>query len=129
MKKIAIVALVVALGMISSVNKTEAQFINVVLSITGNVVDKVTNNPIEMRVEAFDDNGNRVYYGRTKSENDGYYFITGLKPGKNYKLKLSYNKEYEDYEEVVSLPDVDSYMEIKKNIEVASANASASTGK
>lgn len=116
MKKFAIILLVALMGLMSSYNVSEAQFISVVLSLTGNVLDKATNEPLTMRLEAFDSKGNRVHYGRTKAENDGYYFITGLKPGAKYTLKLSDNDKYDDIVEVVELPDVESYEEIEKNI-------------
>ena len=116
MKKFAVILLVSLMGLMSSYKVSDAQFIGVVLSLTGNVLDKVTNEPLTMRLEAFDSEGNRIHYGRTKAENDGYYFITGLKPGAKYTLKLSDNDEYDDIVEVIELPDVDSYEEIKKDI-------------
>jgi len=129
MRKLAIVAVVALMGLMSTYKVTEAQFISVVLSLTGNVIDKVTNEPLSMRLEAFDSEGNRIYYGRTKAENDGYYFITGLKPGAKYTLKLSDNDEYKEMLEVVNLPDVESYEEIKKDILVEDKVEIAQPGK
>ena len=129
MRKLAIVAVVALMGLMSTYKVTEAQFISVVLSLTGNVINKVTNEPLSMRLEAFDSKGNRIYYGRTKAENDGYYFITGLKPGAKYTLKLSDNEEYKEMVEEVSLPDVESYEEIEKDILVEDKVEIAQPGK
>lgn len=115
MRKITIIALIALMGLVSSYKVSEAQFFGVVLSLTGYVVDSDTKEPIAMRVEAFDSKGNRIYYGRTKSENDGYYFITGLKPGADYTIKLSDNERYADKVEKISMPETDEYQEIAKD--------------
>jgi hypothetical protein len=129
MKKITIIALIALMGLMSSYEVSEAQFFGVVLSLTGYVVDSDTKEPIAMRVEAFDSNGNRIYYGRTKSENDGYYFITGLKPGAKYTVKLSDNERYADKEEKISMPDAKSYEEIKKDFLIEDMTEMAHPGK
>jgi len=129
MKKITIVALIALMGLMSSYKVSEAQFFGVVLSLTGYVIDSDTKEPLAMRVEAFDSKGNRVYYGRTKSENDGYYFITGLKPGADYTVKLSDNERYADKEEKISMPDVKSYEEIKRDFLVEDKFETAHPGK
>jgi hypothetical protein len=129
MKKITIIALIALMGIMSSYKVSEAQFFGVVLSLTGYIVDSDTKEPIAMRVEAFDSKGNRIYYGRTKSENDGYYFITGLKPGAKYTVKLSDNERYADKEETISMPDVDNYEEIKKDFLVEDNKETAQPGK
>lgn len=129
MKKITIVALIALMGLMSSYKVSEAQFFGVVLSLTGYVIDSDTKEPLAMGVEAFDSKGNRVYYGRTKSENDGYYFITGLKPGADYTVKLSDNERYADKEEKISMPDVKSYEEIKRDFLVEDKFETAHPGK
>jgi len=129
MKKITIVALIALMGLMSSYKVSEAQFFGVVLSLTGYVIDSDSKEPLAMRVEAFDSKGNRVYYGRTKSENDGYYFITGLKPGADYTVKLSDNERYADKEEKISMPDVKSYEEIKRDFLVEDKFETAHPGK
>lgn len=116
MKKFTIIALVALMGLMSTYKVSEAQFISVILSLTGNVLDMETNEPLSMRLEAFDSKGNRIYYGRTKAENKGYYFITGLKPGAKYTLKLSDNENYKERVEEVNLPNAKSYEEIQKNL-------------
>jgi hypothetical protein len=118
MKKLTLIAFIAIYGLLSTYTVSEAQFINVVLSLTGNVLDKTTHQPISMRLEAFDSKGNRIYYGRTKAENNGYYFITGLKPGMEYTLKFSDNEKYATTKELVKLPKSDSYQEIKRDFQI-----------
>lgn len=129
MRKITIIALIALMGLVSSYKVSEAQFFGVVLSLTGYVVDSDTKEPIAMRVEAFDSKGNRIYYGRTKSENDGYYFITGLKPGADYTIKLSDNERYADKVEKISMPETDEYREIAKDFLINNKFETAHPGK
>lgn len=129
MRKITIIAIIAIFGLISTYKVSEAQFINIVMSLTGNVLDMATNQPISMRLEAFDSKGDRIYYGRTKAENNGYYFITGLKPGNEYTLKFSDNEKYADTKEIVQLPKSDSYQEIKKDFRIESKDEIATPGK
>ncbi|MEZ4725067.1 MAG: hypothetical protein R2863_10475 [Candidatus Kapaibacterium sp.] len=129
MRKITIIALIALMGLVSSYKVSEAQFFGVVLSLTGYVVDSDTKEPIAMRVEAFDSKGNRIYYGRTKSENDGNYFITGLKPGADYTIKLSDNERYADKVEKISMPETDEYQEIAKDFLINNKFETAHPGK
>ena len=129
MKKLTIVALIALMGLMSSYKVSEAQFFGVVLSLTGYVVDIDTKEPVAMRVEAFDSKGNRIYYGRTKAENDGYYFITGLKPGAEYTVKLSDNEKYADKLEKISMPDAKGYEEIKMDFLIEDMIETAQPGK
>lgn len=129
MKKLTIVALIALMGLMSSYKVSEAQFFGVVLSLTGYVVDMDTKEPIAMRVEAFDSKGNRIYYGRTKAENDGYYFITGLKPGAEYTVKLSDNEKYADKLEKISMPEAKNYEEIKMDFLIEDMTETAQPGK
>lgn len=129
MRKITIIALIALMGLVSSYKVSEAQFFGVVLSLTGYVVDSDTKEPIAMRVEAFDSKGNRIYYGRTKSENDGYYFITGLKPGADYTIKLNDNERYADKVEKISMPETDEYQEISKDFLINNKFETAHPGK
>lgn len=129
MKKLTVIVFIAIYSLLSTYTVSEAQFINVVMSLTGNVVDKITHEPISMRLEAFDSKGNRIYYGRTKAENDGFYFITGLKPGNEYTLRFSNSKKYATTVEKVQLPKSDSYQEIKRDFQIETKDAVATTGK
>lgn len=129
MKKLTVIAFIAIFGMLSTYNISEAQFINIVMSLTGNIVDMETNQPISVRLEAFDSAGDRIYYGRTKAENNGYYFITGLKPGAEYTLKFSDNENYKDKKEKVKLPESRIYQEIKKDFYIEPKEKTATPGK
>ena len=78
----------------------------------------------------FDKNGNRVYYGRTKKENDGYYYVTGLKSGKEYTFVFTENKEYGKRKEKVEIPETEKFMEIERDFLIAKKSSnSATTGR
>lgn len=106
---------------------SEAQFIQVVVSLTGKIKDITTQEPISVRIEAFDKEGNRVYYGRSKKENDGYYYVTGLKSGKEYTFVFTENKKYGKIKEQVEIPETDKFMEIEKDFLIAKDNKRSAT--
>lgn len=57
-----------------------------IVSLTGKILNEVTKEPLSITVEVLDESGKRV--NRVKSNaKDGYYYVTGLEPGKSYFLK------------------------------------------
>ena len=127
-KTVLMILAVMLLG--SGYQISEAQFIQVVVSLTGKIKDVATQEPVSVRIEAFDKNGNRVYYGRTKKENDGYYYVTGLKSGKEYTFVFTENKEYGKRKEKVEIPETEKFMEIERDFLIAKKSSnSATTGR
>lgn len=124
-KTLVMVLAVLLLG--STYQISEAQFIQVVVSLTGKIKDITTQEPISVRIEAFDKEGNRVYYGRSKKENDGYYYVTGLKSGKEYTFVFTENKKYGKIKEQVEIPETDKFMEIEKDFLIAKDNKRSAT--
>ena len=76
--------------------------------------NEITKQPISTRIEAFDANGKRIYRGISNAQQNGYYNITGLKPGDKYIIRfgvLDYFKQ--DYE--INMPQSEKYTEISRD--------------
>lgn len=91
-----------------------AQFTSTVISISGTVKNAVTKEPMTVYVVAYDENGRKVNVARSNSSDNGYYFLTGLKPGNTYKIVVEQaNFIREEY--VLSIPQSSKYMEYSKD--------------
>lgn len=90
-----------------------SQFVGVIVSLTGKVLDETTKEPVSMTIKVYDDEGKIINRANSNSS-DGYYFLTSLNPAKTYKIhfdKLGYlNKEVE-----FSIPETDKYLEYSKD--------------
>jgi outer membrane protein OmpA-like peptidoglycan-associated protein len=117
MKKF-IIFLIIAL-IVCPFAKSKAQLINLVVSVTGKVINEVTKQPVGIDIDVFDDTGKRVNRVNSNSK-DGYYFITGLKPGKKYYIKSIDNFEMTDrfIQEKMELdiPYTGKYTEYSKDV-------------
>lgn len=90
-----------------------AQFYTVV-ALTGNVFDAVTKEPQTVIITINDENGERVNATRSNAGENGYYYLTGLKPGKKYTVILKKQKYFlEKYE--IEIAASDKYEEISKD--------------
>ncbi|MFN8359185.1 MAG: hypothetical protein U0264_04660 [Candidatus Kapaibacterium sp.] len=87
--------------------------IGTVITVAGNVLDEVTRNPVTVNVVFSDESGNRAGSSRSNSK-DGSYLVTGLKPGKKYKVRLE-QAEYFQAEYEISLPNTGKYAEISRD--------------
>lgn len=66
-----------------------SQLVNPVVSITGSVMDAVTKQPITAIMIVSDENGKRINATRSNGADNGYYYLTSLKPGKKYTITVS----------------------------------------
>lgn len=97
-----------------SAEMSAQKFINTVVTLTGTVVDHVTRKPMAVDVQIFDKNQKRI--GKSLSNaKDGYYLITGLKPGNTYKVTVSSNNCLKQ-EFNLTVPNTDKYLELSKDI-------------
>jgi outer membrane protein OmpA-like peptidoglycan-associated protein len=97
-----------------SASSAKAQLINTVVSLTGSVFDAVSKQPVTAIVYIEDENGKRINATRSNSAENGYYYLTGLRPGNTYKVhivKKSYFKDQFD----LTVPLTDKYKEISKD--------------
>ncbi len=93
--------------------------IKLIVSITGNVFDEVSKQAIGVDIELLDETGNRIARAKTNSS-DGYYFITGLTPGKKYFIRnivdITSTKRYFRQKFEINIPQTTSYQEYSKDI-------------
>ena len=87
--------------------------IGTVITVAGNVLDEVTRNPVMVNVVFSDETGTRAGSSRSNSK-DGSYLVTGLKPGKKYKVRLE-QSEYFQAEYEIALPNTGKYAEISRD--------------
>jgi len=119
MKPIVKIFVLLILALIIRVEANSQGAIKLIVSITGNVIDEVTKQPIGVDIELLDETGSRV--ARAKSNvTDGYYFITGLKPGKKYFLRnivdIAATKRYFRQKYEINIPQTDSYQEYSRDL-------------
>lgn len=107
-----IVISIVALLLVS--NDLQSQgFIKTVVSLTGNVFNQVTKQPETTALLVMKD-GKRVTATRSRASENGYYYITGLKAGESYDIKLQ-KKGFMDQQFSIQVPNTDKYTEISKD--------------
>jgi len=112
MKKISILFLGVLFFTLSEAS--DAQLVNPVVSITGSVMDAVSKQPITAIMVVTDETGKRINATRSNGSDNGYYYLTSLKPGKKYTITVSskyYLKEVYEFE----ISDAYKYTELSKD--------------
>lgn len=112
-KKIFLVSFILALTSIFPI-LSSAQIIQTVVSLTGNVTNAVTRQPVTVFIKLLDENGKRISGTRSNAAENGLYFLTGLKPGKTYFVVIS-QKEYFDEKFEINVPNTRKYQEISKD--------------
>lgn len=63
--------------------------IKAVFDITGSVFDEATKQPAKVLIEVFDSTNKRIQKAKSNPSENGYYYISGLKPGNKYWFRLS----------------------------------------
>lgn len=95
-------------------NDAQAQgFIQTVVSLTGSVFNQVTKQPETTALLVMKD-GKRVTATRSRASENGSYYITGLKAGESYDIKLQ-KKGFMDQVFSIDVPNTDKYTEISKD--------------
>jgi len=91
--------------------------LNTTVALTGNVFNEVTKLPETVKIMVTDSEGNRIGITRSNASDNGAYYITGLKPGVSYKVKIKksgFMKETFN----VKVPKTDKYLEISQDFMV-----------
>jgi len=105
--------LVVLLLIVGTSPLSKGQVIGTVITVAGNVLDEVTRNPVTVNVVFSDESGTRAGSSRSNSK-DGSYLVTGLKPGKKYKVRLEQSDFFQaEYE--IQLPNSSKYAEVSRD--------------
>ncbi|MBX3043674.1 MAG: OmpA family protein [Candidatus Kapabacteria bacterium] len=114
MNKKIINLLMLVLVIFISFSPLSAQLTSTVISITGHVKDEITKEGLKADIKIFDNTGKRINSTKSNAHEDGYYFLTTLKPGLTYSVEIfaeNYLKEYY----TVSLPNTDKYIEVSRD--------------
>ena len=91
-----------------------AQLLNTVVALTGNVFDAVTHDPVTAFITVKDDTGDKISATRSNAYEKGYYYVTGLRPGKKYTILLNKPDYFKEKFEL-SVANTDKYVEISKD--------------
>lgn len=85
---IALVALVILVMTNSQSVYSQGGLVSSVVSLTGNVLNEITRQPETVSITVLDENGEKVTSTRSIANENGYYYLTGLKTGQNYTVRL-----------------------------------------
>ena len=94
--------------------KSQIKGINLVVSVTGSFIDYATRDYVSVRYEVYDENGKRVGRGKSDKLKKGYYYVTGLRPGKTYTIKI-FDLGYLRSEHKFDIPYTDKYTEYSRD--------------
>ncbi|MCX7736391.1 MAG: OmpA family protein [Candidatus Kapabacteria bacterium] len=97
-----------------SINSSSAQFVGTVVALTGSVLNSVTREPVTAYLIVLDENGKRINATRSNSAENGYYYITSLKPGQKYYITISQPNYFKEKFEI-EIANTDKYTEISKD--------------
>ena len=114
MKKILYISAVIYLLFLTD-SFSQVKNIGLVVSLTGSIISDEDHKPATVMMEAYDENNKRVYAGKSNAQERGYYFITGLKPGKKYIIKFV-DLDYFNTQTEIEIPFTDKYMEYSKDL-------------
>lgn len=103
-----IIFLIPSLRIISQFNLT-----NTVVSLTGRFFDEITKKPISITIETFDKD-NKVVFTTKSNSLTGDYYITGLKPGEKYTIKVT-DFRYFKQNFNIEIPYTDKYAEYSRD--------------
>ena len=104
----------VLVGLIMFLHIAYAQM-STVVSVTGSVFNSVTKDPIRIGYKILDENNKTIRRGKTNPAQNGYYFVTGLRPGKRYKMVFEGTDNYFKAEFDIEIPDTKKYQEFSKD--------------
>jgi outer membrane protein OmpA-like peptidoglycan-associated protein len=114
MKKTIILMIVVFVCGIIGTATSSAQLLNTVVALTGNVFDAVTREPVTAFITVKDENGDKISATRSNAYEKGYYYVTGLKPGRKYTILLNKPDYFKEKFEL-TVANTDKYVEISKD--------------
>lgn len=92
-------------------------FLKPVITFNGKIISKSTGEGINTNIEVRDESGKIVYRTKTFEVKNGEYYITGLKPDKDYEISIEANG-FNRTSENLETPNVSQFTEINKNFEL-----------
>lgn len=112
-KKTSIFSLLIII-FIFNINLSFSQLVGTVVAITGSVLNSVTREPVTAYLIVLDESGKRINATRSNSAENGYYYITSLKPGQKYYISISQPNFFKEKFEI-EIANTDKYTEISKD--------------
>jgi len=112
-----IVSIFSILFVITVVAITQAQFTATVVSITGVTINAINGEPAKTEITIFDLEGKKINSTKSRINEKGSYFITGLKPGQNYNVVVT-GKGFFKHEFELNIPNTDKYAEFSRDFPV-----------
>ncbi len=92
----------------------KAQLVEPVVSLTGSVFNQITKEPETVFLIVKNEEGKKISAARSNSTENGYYYITGLKPGHTYYIELK-QKNFMNERHKIEIADTRKYEEISKD--------------
>lgn len=92
----------------------KAQLTKTTVSLTGNVTNAVTKEPVTVILKVKNDKGKTVNAAKSNAAQDGQYFIAGLKPGQTYFITIAQNDFFKENFEI-KIPNTHQYKEISRD--------------
>lgn len=90
-----------------------------VVSVTGSVYNELTKEPISVNLDIFDESGKKITRVKSNAK-DGYYFITGLTPGKTYIIRnfldMQSTLKLFRHKIEIAIPNTGQYAEFSRDI-------------
>lgn len=90
------------------------QFTSTIVSISGTVKNAITKEPMTVYVVAYNEEGKKVNAARSNASDNGYYFLTGLKPGAKYSIVVEQPRFLKETYEIY-IPPTTQYTEYSKD--------------
>lgn len=108
------ILLLLIIGLLFFNAETYSQLTSTVVSISGTVKNAVTKEPMTVYVVAYDQQGRKINAARSNSSDNGYYFLTGLKPGQTYQIVVEQTGFIKEVYEL-NVPQTSQYTEYSKD--------------
>ena len=86
--------------MISDVQKTYSQEKNIVIGITGKIIDANSKKPVSVTISFYDTKNKKISSSKNNA-NTGYYSVSGLKPGKPYTMIIESTNNSKEYCDII----------------------------
>ena len=91
--------------------KAQIGGIGPVVALTGNVINELSKEPESVFMMVLNEKGKRVNATRSNKTDNGYYYLTGLKPGKTYQIVIRQKGFMKELIEM-TIPKTKKYLEI-----------------
>ncbi len=106
--------LIVITVVIGTMISMSAQAAKGVVTLTGNVTNAVTKEPVSMILKILDSQGKMVAVGRSNAADKGKFFIPGLQPGETYYVEIK-QKDYFHEKFEIKIPNTGKYAELSRD--------------